>query len=577
MKKIKEFLNKNKDIIFIVIMIIILAIIKQWIIQDFPIIGFVSAGEDDVLMINLAKNILSGNWLGEYKYNTLMKGPVFPMLLAMLYKFKIPFIASMTALYTFSCVVFMIAIRKMIKNKYVFVGIFAILLFNPIMYCFEIIQRVYRNALIPSFALLITGSYIAIFLRRNEKSRYSIIWSLIAAISLSAFYYTREDSMWILPFVIFMTISIIIAKLIKEKKINLDFLTKTIFVIIPIVSLVAFGNWISTKNEKYYGVKTTNILKKSSFVDAIDAIYAVRPNRVVESVTVTQEKVDRMAAVSPTFAGIAPKLHEKIGGYGALDRNPGDAEVDDGWILWAIRIAAVESGYNTIELEEQFYKKVAEDLNWAMDEGLLERQRTMPSALLSPYKRGYTFKLMKIMAKGAIYISTFDGINISNDILSNDKPSYLVKDFEEMSGNRAIYPEDATDIDGTKIESLETQDEYIKSLDLQNNILNVLIKVYGVIGVIIGIIAVIYYMILTVITIKNIFIKKYETLEKWIIISGILGALFTLLAGVSYNHLTACNSIGPLYLAGSYPLFLAFCMICVYNAIIKVLNRKLEN
>lgn len=575
MQNIMEVIKKNKDIIIIVIAIIILAILKQMLIQDFPIVGYVSAGEDDGLMMNLAKSILEGNWLGEYRYNTLMKGPVFPIILAGMYKLGLPFIGTMTALYTFSCIIFMIAVRKLIKNKYIFIAIFAVLLFNPIMYTHAIIQRVYRNALIPSFALLITGSYIAIFLRRNEKNRYLILWSLICAVSLSAFYYTREDSMWIIPFVIFMTASIIIAKFINERKINLEFISKTVFTIIPIVSLILFGNWIASKNEEVYGLKTTNVLKDSTFTEAIDAIYSVRPNLVVESVTVTQEKVDRMASVSPTFAGIAPKLHEKIGGYGALDRNPGDWEVDDGWILWAIRIAAVESGYNTLELEQSFYKKVAEDLNWAMDSGLLERQKVMPSALLSPYKKGYTLKLAKIFTKGLIYISTFDGIEISNKEISNDKPSYLVKEFEDISRNRAIYPEDAINMDGMPIEELETQEEYIKSLNTKNEILKILTKSYGVIGVIIGIIAVIYYIALTITMFIEIFKKKYEKVEKWIVLSGILGAFITLLAGVSYNHLTACNSIGPLYLSGAYPLFLAFCTICVYNAITKIIKNKI--
>ena len=130
-------------------------------------------------------------------------------------------------------------------------------------------------------------------------------------------------------------------------------------------------------------------------------------------------------------------------------------------------------------------------------------------------------------------------------------------------------------MDGMPIEELETQEEYIKSLNTKNEILKILTKSYGVIGVIIGIIAVIYYIALTITMFIEIFKKKYEKVEKWIVLSGILGAFITLLAGVSYNHLTACNSIGPLYLSGAYPLFLAFCTICVYNAITKIIKNKI--
>ena len=272
MEGIKEKIKNNKDIIFIVLIIILLSILKQYLVQGFPIIAYVMAGEDDALMVKFAYSILDGNWLGEYTYNTLMKGPTFPMLLALLYKLKLPYIFSITSLYTISCIVFMIAIRKIVKNKYAFIGLFAILLFNPIMYGSNIMQRIYRNSLIPSFALLITGSYIALFLRRNEKTRFSISWTLIAGISLSAFYYTREDSMWIVPFVLFMTVSIIIAKIMTEKKINLELLSKMIIAIIPIICLILFGKYISLKNEEYYGLRTKNVLTESKYTAAINSI-----------------------------------------------------------------------------------------------------------------------------------------------------------------------------------------------------------------------------------------------------------------------------------------------------------------
>lgn len=569
MEGIKEKIKNNKDIIFIVLIIILLSILKQYLVQGFPIIAYVMAGEDDALMVKFAYSILDGNWLGEYTYNTLMKGPTFPMLLALLYKLKLPYIFSITSLYTISCIVFMIAIRKIVKNKYVFIGLFAILLFNPIMYGSNIMQRIYRNSLIPSFALLITGSYIALFLRRNEKTRFSISWTLIAGISLSVFYYTREDSMWIVPFVLFMTVSIIIAKIMTEKKINLELVSKMIITIIPIICLILFGKYISLKNQEYYGLRTKNVLTESNFTAALNSIYSVKPEKRVDSVTVTQEKVDRMAEVSPSFATIAPKLHETIGSFGKLDRKPDDSEVEDGWVLWAIRIAVMESGYRTFAAEQDIYARIASELNQAMETGLLERQKIMPSPMMSPYRKEYALDLLKTVGKCIKFVATFETLSISNTDISTDDESLFdyVKSFENISGERSLYPEDS------KYAEKLGQEEYIKSLNIRTNLLNRLVKVYCIFGIISGIVGIIYYVVLTITIIKEIYNKKYDNIQKWIIISALLGALFTLIVGVSYNHVATCYSIMYLYLCGAYPLYIAFSTFCVYNAFIELYKK----
>ena len=36
------------------------------------------------IMVEMAKSIRAGNWLGVYDSNTLVKGPIFPFLLALI-------------------------------------------------------------------------------------------------------------------------------------------------------------------------------------------------------------------------------------------------------------------------------------------------------------------------------------------------------------------------------------------------------------------------------------------------------------------------------------------------------------
>ena len=558
--KLKELLNEKKDIVLLIIIIIILSVIKQLFMLNIPINAYIYAGEDDALMIELAENILNGNWLGTYSYHTLVKGPVCPLVLASCKIIGVSYIGFMTALYTFSCLIFMISIKKLIKNKYIFIIIYTILLFNPIMYSFDIIQRVYRNALIPSFALLIIGSFIGIYIRREDKIIKIIPWSIIGSISLSLFYYTREDSMWILPFLIFIITSICISLIVKKKKIDLELITKFVFIILPVILLLITGNIISNLNEKYYGIKTTNSINHSKFKDAIQAIYSVKPNENIEYVTVTREKVSRMAEVSETFRYIEPILSNIMTSFATMDRNPIDNEVEDGWFFWALRISVSQVGAVTPEAEEEIYSNIAAEINKAIEEGKLESQSIMPSPLMPPWRKGNTKKLFFSVIKSFKFISTYDIKLLNLEPTQYTENFYkFVKRFENISGNKVIFEENAKNDDEMLVSELENQDQYLNSIKGKVKILNMFSKIYIVIGVTVLFLGIISYIILTINVLKNV--RKPLKIDEWIINSGILGSIFTLVVGVSYNNISSCYSISNLYLAGAYPLLLAWGML----------------
>ena len=89
------------------------------------------------------------------------------------------------------------------KNKIVLLIIFALTLFNPIMYSIDF-QRVYRNSLVPSLALMIISFLNLVLLNRNKDKLWKYVLGIVgASLVLPFFYYLREDSIWIIPIFIF--------------------------------------------------------------------------------------------------------------------------------------------------------------------------------------------------------------------------------------------------------------------------------------------------------------------------------------------------------------------------------------
>lgn len=544
----------NKKIFIIVFCFLVVVILRIALTYNYRI-HVINSGEDDALMVNWALSMMDGKWLGDYRYNTLMKGPIFSYILVVLHRLNIKYFLFVNVFYVASCLLFILSIRKIIKNKYLLILFFIVLAFNPVMFSREVTQRVYRNSLIPSFAMILVSGYIGAFLNSKDSLFSYFFYIGTLCITLPLFYYTREDSIWLVPFVIFMTISTFVLMILNMKNTSKLILgIKCLVLFIPIVSVFLLGQKIERKNEIFYGLRTQNVLSDSNFTDAIKAIYSVRPNVTIDRVTVTQEKAFRMANASLSFLEIYPKLVELMVGYNAFDSNPNDFECEDGWFLWALRLAVSSSGYSNIQQEQDIYKRIADELNNAMYTGVLERQHAMPSALLSPYHKGYARECLNRIPKCFEYIVSCKDIYIQNKVdVTTDEEKYQneVYRVEKLTNEKA------------SLEVGKENGEY-EELVINTKIISFIIFIYKFLGIVFLILGIIMYIVLIVMGVINIKNKKYDIIKSFIVTSGALGLMFTLIVGISYNDVATADSIKVLYLCGAYPLLFVFCILSLY-------------
>lgn len=553
--------------------------LKQNLVRILPIKAIGGAVEDDELMVENALNIYNGNWLGNYKYNTLVKNAFFPIFLALCKVCSVSYINAVTILYSIACIIFMFAIRKNIKNNVFFLLMFLLLLFNPIMHSAEVFQRVYRNSIIPALSLIVVGSYIAIFLNRNNKIRIILFWSIIASITFACFYYTREDSIWLVPFIIFIIMCSVISLIInfvKDKKLEktnyqkiIIPILKLVLLVLPIITTSIFGNYIATKNEKYYGVKIINTQSKSNFSKLLKTINSIKPNEDILYVINTREKLERMAKVSPSFAKIKPELDKTMANF----QYP-NGEVINGLFLWPFIQAVSSSGYDTLPKEDSLFIKMNDELTEALDSGKLERQQLIPILGGEILKSEDYLRLGNSIKKAIKIIFDYKYVYVVNSSPTSYYQGlyWYIQMFKEITGNRIIFDSTAVDSDGNKMIELNDQDEYIKLVNEKINILQNINEIYTPIAKVIQSLGIICYIILTIIILVNLFNKKYNYIENWIVESSIIGAIFTLILGICYSDIITIGVVSIFYLCGAYPLSIAFSCISIYNIMVIILN-----
>lgn len=171
-----------------------------------PYFAYLDQYYDDTIMLRNAYSLADGAWLGDYDFLTLSKGVGYPLFLALCRKLLLPYSVALALLQIGAAFSFVRAISLKFPNRLAQFLVFALLLFSPITLTKLVTQRLYRMAIIPGMVLLVFSGCIGMTLRKTMPLRDLLPWSVLSALSLSYFWTIREDSIWILPFVIIITI-----------------------------------------------------------------------------------------------------------------------------------------------------------------------------------------------------------------------------------------------------------------------------------------------------------------------------------------------------------------------------------
>lgn len=154
------------------------------------------------------------------------------------------------------------SIKPIIKNSLAELLIFILLLYNPLTMSLAAFLRVYRNSITGFQVLFIIAGYFGLLVRINNPIKKIIPWSIFTSLAIFTFWITREDSIWILPLILFVILTAIIF-LNKNNSIKTKILKISLFVM-PLLFLEIGLILVSLINYSHYGVFTYNELDKSN-------------------------------------------------------------------------------------------------------------------------------------------------------------------------------------------------------------------------------------------------------------------------------------------------------------------------
>lgn len=527
---LKKFLTLHRYEYMPVIVIIMLILLKLYLVSGQTVFAISNAGHDDRLFLTLAENLLHLNWLGDYNNLTLAKGMGYPLWIALNFVIGLPLLFSEQLLFILGSALFALAVRPLIKNNWLLVILFVLILFNPISYANEPFTRVIREGIYVSLTLITFSLIIGLFVRRLSFKK-AFPWAIFLGLSLSAFWLTREEGIWILPIFFVLYGFILYEGVLNRKKWkwkNHLFLMITPFLILTVSILC-----VSTINFFYYKTFTTVEFKSNSFVEAYGALSRINHSKWKPYVPLPKEARERVYPLSPAFKELEPYLEGEVGN--SWENASGSEEILGGWFMWALRDAVAHAGYyKDGATSKEYYSRLASEVNLACDENRIECIPGQRKSMNPPWNENYLTPFAQNLKKALFYTLNFSGFSpYSSPSGGNSQLMILFQDLtmeniNPMPGEPALPNQ--TYMDGYKVQIL-------------NSIGTLYIKITPILFTV-------SLLLMIVKTFKDL--KKKQLSESLIIMLGLLGLLASRIFLIAFIHTTSFSAINLLYLSPAH-------------------------
>lgn len=399
------------------LVVAIAVVVKLWLTSEIRILP-IFGPHDSLNFVLHAQHVVAGEWFGRYDDLTLIKGPSFPLFMALIDELGIPLPLAHQLLCAFASLVACLAVQPVIRSWKWLSFVFVVLFFNPFTFSTSAWVAL-RSQINDSVALLALACAIALFVRRTWPPRATLPWLIGLGVSSAVFSFTREESIWLLPGLV----GVVAAYLWSvRKRPRREFVRRLASCAIPVAIWIGYWGILVTLNGTHYGWYTVVEMTSSEYVSAYNSLArislppgATDPNAERKPGSYGDISVPRAVrevayAASPAARELQPSLEGKPGkewtriscsvGYSCTD-------IPAGWFVWALRDAVMYAGhYRTGADARAYYLRLAAELDQACDSGRI-RCRAKGRTLSPPVTAAHIPGILANIVYGVRLSTTF--------------------------------------------------------------------------------------------------------------------------------------------------------------------------
>ena len=231
---------------------------------------------------------------------------------------------------------------------------------------------------------------IILLLKRGDI--YRLRYALLTGTVLALLWHIRQENIVILGLLLLYGL-IALLTMERRKPPSTVFKELSVTVLVPALLILVVSLMVKTINYVKFGVFAPDAMSAPGFEAAGKALLRIKPMPPVRFVVVPREVRQRAYQVSPAFREIESYMEGNPGRMWASFAKDAGVEVGDeistGHFWWALNKAAYDVGYNkSARQADQYFQRVADEINAACDEGRLQCRWAF-SSVLDPHVQNY--------------------------------------------------------------------------------------------------------------------------------------------------------------------------------------------
>jgi hypothetical protein len=347
---------------------------------NLPLIIREDYGHDDALFMNLANYFAQGQWFGPFNEFTLMKGPGYPVFLALGSLSGLPISLFHALFHVGAIAIATLAFLRLTGSKAGAAGLFIFLSLMPADLVDDL-QRVLREQIYWGQTLILVSTLGVLFLAPPRHRSRRIALAVFSGFMFGWAWLTREEGVWFLPGLGLMLAGA--AWIARGQRARLLQLGASMGVLA--LTFIALNAIYIGGNALRYGRGVGVDTEERNFKAALSALQSVKVGDRIAYVPVPRAVQEKVALVSPTFQPIAAALAPGGAAYywsafGCQVYASTCGEIAGGWFMWALRDAAARAGhYESPREAAHFFRRIANEVREACASGALVCEPSLSS------------------------------------------------------------------------------------------------------------------------------------------------------------------------------------------------------
>lgn len=407
--------------------------LSVWLRQLTPLWVIADAGHDDQLFVRSASAFAQGSWLGSFDDRTLLKGPGYPLWLAISQRLPVSTLTAGQVLYLVAALVACCALGAGGMRLGWCTLSFAVLAINPAMLGASA-SRVSRDAFYATISLGLWSTFAWALCRIRDPNRRffrgSLLLALPAGLLAATYWVTREERVWILPTL--AGLCVLVVQWTRRSTPGAGSRRRVAARCLAVVAVMSLVGalpvaMVAERNHRAYDARVVTDYADGAFPRAYARWQAVHAGPTRRYVPVTAAQRQAVYRVSPVAASLTSQLE---GPLKVMWVTPGCQALqvcDDyaaGWFAYALRDAAAGVGaFRDAGTEQRFFTTLAEEIATACRSGRLECGRPAPG-LAPPVSVWDVSAVVASASEGFRYLMDFSLAEPARSPSSGAPPNY---------------------------------------------------------------------------------------------------------------------------------------------------------